>query len=179
MLKQYGPRLEGAAKIGELIQAAKSGKVVSNQALLGQVNAEIARLETGSQSPGLGQSEKTELQDRKAQLQSYVDSFTGNPSDAVDPRVLDTGGKLVTELSGSYMKGIDSRMAGLKAGMTPHQQAILDEKHNSLKSTYSPRFGGWHGLNEVKGGMPKVGDVEDGHVFLGGDPARPESWKAQ
>jgi hypothetical protein len=27
--------------------------------------------------------------------------------------------------------------------------------------------------------MPKVGDVMDGHVFLGGDPSNPASWKAQ
>lgn len=26
---------------------------------------------------------------------------------------------------------------------------------------------------------PKAGDVEDGHVFLGGDPANPSSWKKQ
>lgn len=159
MLKQYAPRLEGAAKIGELIQAAKSGKVVSNQALLGQVNAEIARLETGSQSPGLGASEKTELQDRKAQLQSYFDSITGDPKAAVRPEVLQTGQKLVDELGGSYMKGVDSRMDMLRSGMRPGQQAIVDQKHKSLIDTYSPRFGGWHGLNEVAGapgGAPAV-----------------------
>lgn len=148
MLKQYGPRLEGAAKIGELIQAAKSGKVVSNQALLGQLNAEIARLETGSQSPGLGQGEKTELLDASARLGALKDQVTGKPTDAVHPEVLDTAQKMVSELSGSYMKGVDSRMDMLRSGMTPAQQQIVDEKHASLKATYAPRFGGWHGLNE-------------------------------
>jgi hypothetical protein len=28
-------------------------------------------------------------------------------------------------------------------------------------------------------GMPKVGDVVDGHTFMGGDPASPASWRAQ
>lgn len=146
MLKQYMPRLEGAAKIGELIDAAQTGKVVSNQALLGQTNAEIARLETGSQSPGLGASEKTELQDKKAQLQAWVDSFSGDPQAAVDPRVLDTGKKLVTELSGSYQRGIDSRMEYLKGGASDSQKNIYDSKRKALIDTYAPRLGGqWNG----------------------------------
>lgn len=148
-LKQYIPRLEGAAKIGELIHAAKTGKVVSNQALLGQVNAEIARLETGSQSPGLGQSEKTELQDAAAEFGALKDRIIGKPTDAVHPEVLDAAGKLVTELSGSYTKGIDSRFGTLKAGATPEQRAIMDAKHQDLKKTYAPRIGGWSGLQEM------------------------------
>lgn len=171
MLKIYQPRLEGAAKIGELLQSAREGKVVSNQALLGQVNAEIARLETGSQSPGLGASEKTELQDSAATLSAFKDAITGNPSDAVRPEVLNAAGKMVNELSGSYMKGIDSRMNMLRAGMSAPQQKIVNEKHESIKSTYAPRFGGWKGLG------PQVGDEEGGHVFLGGNPADPKSWK--
>lgn len=163
MLSTYTPRLEGAAKIGELIQSANEGKVVSNQALLGQVNAEIARLETGSQSPGLGASEKTELQDKKAQLQAYVDSISGKPSDAVRPQVLDAGNKLVKELGGSYMKAIDSRMNFIKAGMTPDQQAIADQKHQQIIKDYSPRFGGWNGLDQTKFYNGKTYKVQDGH----------------
>lgn len=153
ILKQYIPRLEGAAKIGELIQSARDGKVVNNQALLGQLNAEIARLETGSQSPGLGQSEKTELQDAKARIASFADSLTGKPSDSVHPEVLDAADKLVNELSGSYTRGIDSRMKYLSSGMTPQQQKILASKHESIKSTYAPRLGGWDGSD---GGMVTV-----------------------
>lgn len=150
MLKQYAPRLEGAAKIQELIEAAHSGKVVSNQALLGQLNAEIARLETGSQAPGLHAAEKTELNQYAAQLGAVRDAITGNPTDSVDPRILNTAGKMVTELSGSYMKGIDSRADMLAGGMRDNQRGIVDEKLNSIRKTYAPRFGGWNGLVQTK-----------------------------
>lgn len=143
LLNTYTPRLEGAAKISELINAAKSGKVVSNQAFLGQLNQEITRLETGSQAPGLHNSEKTELLDRAAQIKAVYDSISGNPQDAVRPEVINTADKMVNELSGSYKRAIDSRMEELKGGMTESQQGIVNEKHKSLKDTYGKRLGGW------------------------------------
>lgn len=146
MLKLYTPRLEGAAKIGELIQSAREGKVVRNNALLGQLNAEIARLETGSQSPGLGQSEKTELLSAAAQIGAVRDRITGNPQDAVPAGVINAADKLVKELSSSYAKGIDSRFQFLKGGSAPQQRHIFEEKHKAIKDTYAPRLGGWHGL---------------------------------
>lgn len=155
MMKVYVPRLEGAAKINELIESAKSGKVVSNQALLGQLNAEIARLETGSQSPGLHASEKTELNSRKAQFQALVDSFTGDPKASVDPRILNTAQKMVNELKDSYTRGIDSRVEYLKSGLNENQKGIVDEKHKSIKNTYAPRFGGKWGDEQV--GEPSQG----------------------
>jgi len=163
MLKIYGPRLEGAAKIGELIQSAREGKVVSNQALLGQINAEVARLETGSQSPGLGQGEKTEINDNLAQLHAMADAVTGNPTDAVRPEILNTQDKMVKELSGSYMRGVDSRMDFLRSGMKPQQQNIVDQKHESIKSTYAPRFGGWNGIEQTKVWNGKTYKMEGDH----------------
>lgn len=176
MLKLYTPRLEGAAKIGELIQSAREGKVVKNNALLGQLNAEIARLETGSQSPGLAASEKTELTSAQAELQAFYDRVKSSPSDSLTPEILDTADKLISELSSSYKKGIDSRMKVLKGGMTDNQKAIVDEKHKAIKDTYAPRLGGWEGIGEAAG-APKVGDIMDGHKFKGGDPGNPASWE--
>lgn len=165
LLKQYNPRLEGAAKIGELITDALSGKpdkVVSNQALLGQVNAEIARLETGANNPGLHAAEKTELMDKGAQLYALRDSITGNPKDAVDPRVLVSAQKLVSELQKSYMKGIDARMAYLTAGMTPAQKKIAMDKQHTLRTTYAPRFKkGWEGLNSKETNEPNPATMSE------------------
>lgn len=185
-LKVLIPRLEGAAKIKELIGAANSGKVVSNQALLGQVNSELARLETGSQAPGLGQAEKTELEDKKAKFQAIIDSFKGGePEAAVDPEILNTVAKQVDELANSYKTAIDSRNRFLKAGMSERQKGIIDSKSSQIQEDYGPRLNGWEGASGGKGliqdpasGGPKVGDVEDGHQFLGGNPADPKSWKA-
>lgn len=170
LLKQYIPRLEGAAKIGELIDAAKSGKVVSNQSLLGQLNAEISRLETGSQSPGLHSSEKTELLDRAAQISAFKDSITGSPTDSVRPEVINAAGKLVDELKGSYMRGIDSRMNMLKAGTIPSQKNIIEEKHKSLKETYKPRFGGeWNSTADAPAdNLDNISDDELYKLYHGG-----------
>ena len=141
ILNTFVPRLEGAAKIQELIQAAKSGKVVSNNALLGQLNAEVSRLETGSQSPGLNAAEKTELLDKKAQMQAVIDSYTGNPQDAVSPGNLNAADKMVSELAGSYKKAISARHQVLRAGMAPQQQHIADAKYQAIKDSYTPRLG--------------------------------------
>ena len=176
ILKLYTPRLEGAAKIGELIQAANEGKVVANNVFLHQLNQEITRLETGASAVAEGTVEKTSLNDAKSKLQSLYDSVTGDPQSAVDPRVIDTARKMVEELNGSYMKGIDARMSFLSEGMTPEQKVIAKQKHDSIRKLYAPRVGGWHGLNEV---TPQAGEVLDGHVFLGGDPADPTSWQEQ
>jgi hypothetical protein len=147
LLNQYNQRLDGAAKVLDLIHSAQSGKpdkVVSNQALLGQLNAEVSRLETGSQNPGLGQGEKTELLDRKAQLQALIDSWTGNPQDAVSPENLEAAGKLVKELSSSYKKGIKARFEFLKGGSTDKQKKIFDDKMSSTEKSYSPRVGSFN-----------------------------------
>lgn len=173
LLKTYAPRNEGAAKVLELIGAAKRGEVVSNQALLGQLNAEIGRLETGSNSPGLHAQEKTELLDKKAQVQAVIDSITGKPEDSVRPEVINAAEKLVKELSLSYMKGIDNRVDYLTAGMTPAQKKIAHAKYRTLVHGYGERFGHWNG----KPVQLEVGDVMDGHEYTGGDPAKEQSWR--
>lgn len=158
MLKLYTPRLEGAAKIGELITAAKEGKVVKNSAFLGQLNKEVAQLETGSQNPGLGQAEKTELLDKKAQYQAIIDSYLGDPEDAVRPKVINAIEKQISELAGSYKNAIDGRMDMLKAGATPVQQQIIQDKHDSIKKMYAPRLGGWGTENSA----PKSNGLSSG-----------------
>jgi hypothetical protein len=145
ILKLYVPRLEGAAKIGELIQSSKEGKVVTNSVFLHQLNQEITRLETGASAVAEGTIERTSLEDAKAKLAAITDTITGNPTDSVRPEVIDAARKMVEELSSSYQRGIEGRMDYLTSGMTPVQKQIAAEKKASLIKAYAPRLGGWQG----------------------------------
>lgn len=154
LLKQYLPRLDGAAKINDLIESAKSGKVVPNSAFLGQLNAEMSRLETGSQSPGLGASEKTELTDASAKLAKLKEYVTGNPSDIVSPGLIKQAQGTINELSDSYMNTVDNRFETLKSGATDAQQQIIGNKHETLKGQYRKRFGRWAGDSDESAQTP-------------------------
>lgn len=150
ILNQLQPRLEGATRIKEFIDAARAGKVVKNDSFLHQLNNEIGRLETGSQAVGEKTVEGMALKDSAAKLSSLVAQVTGKPEDAVRPEVIDTAEKTVNELGQSYMKGIDSRVGSLKSGMYEGQQKIVDSKHNSMINDYAKRYGGWNGQKQVK-----------------------------
>ena len=60
---------------------------------------------------------------------------------------------------------------------TPEERAAFDATNpivtNGYGSTVVPRAG----LQGAMGGAPKPGTIEDGHEFIGGDPASPDSWR--
>lgn len=140
-LTPYIQRADGAKKVLNLIQAGRRGEFATNKALLGQLNAEIARLETGSQSPGLGQSEKTEMESASANLRALYDKATSGVS-AVDlePQFKQAEG-MVKDLGKSYAAQIDSRMQTIKSGQLPQAQSVIDQKHKQLLEPYAKTFG--------------------------------------
>jgi hypothetical protein len=142
-LNTYKQRLEGAARVFDLIHDAESGKVVKNKAFLGQLNAEVARLETGSQSPGLGASEKTELLDKKASLEGLIESFTGDPEDAVRPGMIKQVKGTMTSMVDSYQQSIHDRYGTLAAGLTDIQKPIIEQKRLADVASYRKKFGHW------------------------------------
>lgn len=135
ILNTYQQRVDGANKILNLMNAADDGKVASTQAMLGQLNAEIARLETGSQSPGLGSSEKTEMQSYGAQLSAIADRFTGAQSPVDLHNAFAQARGMVSDLRDSYTKAQASQMQRLKAGALPNQQSTFGAKSGALNST--------------------------------------------
>lgn len=161
ILGTYIPRIDGAAKILGLIDSSEHGDVKSNQALLGQLNAEISRLETGSQSPGLHASEKTEMESAAAKLHNVLDTLTGNVTGVDLSHKFAQARSMVKELGGSYYRQIGDRMDFLEAGALPDQQDVFKAKRNQLQHQFAGAFG--EGANvrpgaETKGagGVPGV-----------------------
>jgi hypothetical protein len=136
VLKTYVQRADGAQKILNLMDAAEKGDVKSNQALLGQLNAEISRLETGSQSPGLGAAEKTEMNDAAAKYHDLLDTISGNVTGVDLSKKFAQARAMVKDLGGSYMNQIDNRMGYLKAGAQDDQLPIFDAKHKQIQYAY-------------------------------------------
>jgi hypothetical protein len=137
LLNTYTQRLDGAQKILNLIDAAKTGDVKSNQALLGQLNAEISRLETGSQTPGLHASEKTEMQDLKARYQNIKDTITGDVTNVDLGKKFEQATAMVQDLGGSYYDQMEKRHQMLSSGALDSQQPTFEAKRNSFQNSYS------------------------------------------
>ncbi len=132
ILNTYQQRIDGANKIMNLMNAADDGKVASTQAMLGQLNAEIARLETGSQSPGLGAAEKTEMSNFSAQLSAVRDAFSGAQTPVDLKNAFKQARGMVSDLRSSYVDAQKSRMAFLGTGALPNQQATFGAKQAGL-----------------------------------------------
>lgn len=136
ILTQYVQRADGAKKILALMEAAEKGDFKSNQALLGQLNAEISRLETGSQSPGLHSAEKTEMLDSAAHLHNVLDTLSGNVTGVDLTQKFAQARGMVKDLGSSYHQGIDARLNSLKAGSLPEQMPVYDAKRQEILSHY-------------------------------------------
>lgn len=192
VLGPYIQRADGAQKILELIDAGRKGEFATNKALLGQLNAEIARLETGSQAPGLGASEKTEMESSSANLRSLYDKLTSGVSSVdLEPQFQQAEG-MVKHLGGSYARQIDNRMKVIRAGQLQAAQPIFDAKHRELLDNYGPSFGytpsyakktapaaGTAPTPAVTPPPPKKGDIVEGYKFKGGAVNDENNWEKQ
>lgn len=159
ILNTYIPRLDGAQKIMNLISAGERGEFKTNGALLGQLNAEIARLETGSQSPGLHASEKTEMLSLAAKLHGLADAATGNVSSVDLKNQFAQARGMVGDLGASYRDQIDKRMNTLKAGSNlPGQKEVFDEKHQDMMNNYKA----FEPKGQMAGGSPFGGSAQAG-----------------
>lgn len=145
LMNAYKQRLDGASRVNDLINDAEAGNIKTNGPLLGQLNAEIARLETGSQSPGLTASEKTEYTSAATDFSRLKDKITGKPSDAISPEIIKQIKGTMNSMTDSYMRSIDDRYGTLSSGLTPVQQPVVKAKWDQDKVAYSKRFGHWAG----------------------------------
>lgn len=150
ILSTYSQRADGAKKILNLMTAAEKGDFKSNQAMLGQLNAEISRLETGSQSPGLNAAEKTEMQDSAAKFHDVLDTLTGNVTGVDLSQKFAQAKGMVKDLGNSYLDQINNRHDFLKAAALPGTEHIFDAKKAQHEKAYGSAF-----QSEPSGLVPK------------------------
>lgn len=183
--KTYETRLDASNRVKKLLQSAQNGSLVPSEYLAAQLAADINLLQTGHTSvSGIAHVTPNTLFGKGGQLVHFL---SGDPQAALTQGDMGQMAKennlLYSELGsqhaakfGSWVKGQPERV-----------RSMLNDRFNQSRSSY---FGGQEGQQSpnpspngaavgAKSG-PRVGDVQKGYKFLGGDPSKPASWeKAQ
>ena len=177
VLTQFMPRVAGAKKILNLMDNAEKGgpdDVKSNQALLSQVNNEIARLETGSQSPGLQAGEKTEMGDARAKLLNLKDTLLGGVTSVNLHEKFQQGRALVRDLGNSYLGAVSDRHDYLSAGVNdPDKQRVMKGKIDFFNKRYQGAFDAPGPQEAPPPGLVAPGLVKQLARLFGGGQAAP------
>lgn len=139
-----------------------------------QVNAltdEITQIVTGGMSTE-GKSAKLMNPSLASGFQNLMGKTLGKPTGA-------QLGSFIQEYL-PYMQDLQNNARGyIKDSITPimvgHNKKVAPEDMNEVKQTYSKY------LNPVSSnisthGVPKIGDVDSGYKFKGGDPSKSENW---
>lgn len=102
------------------------------------------------------------------------------------PQVVENLKNLIKQVKGDYKEALSNEAMNVHETYLNASSPQSVETNKRKLKTYAPeeyakRYGAPGLLQESASpaGTPKVGEVQDGHVFLGGNPADPKSWKAQ
>ena len=153
-------RINGADRILHLMDDAEAGKFKTNKAFLGQLNAEISRLETGSQSPGLNVQEKIEMESAAAEWGAVRDKFFNNISDVDLKAQVKQARGMVQGLKDSYTGQALNAIEQVGSTALPSQSPIVQ----SFKQEFINKHGiGRNGVAAKTTPQPntiKVGNVD-------------------
>ncbi len=158
-------------------QLNSKDKPITNQ-MLNEIQNDYANAITGGRQAAQGTIHDQQMQTAQARLANLKQYVTGAPEQAATPEQIKYFKTAFNELKGLNQQIRKSRIDTLSEGSDaaygnegPFGRVIGTQRKNAngqgLIAAPAPQSG------------PKIGDVEDGHVFLGGNPADPKSWRAQ
>lgn len=173
------------AEYNNLIENLDSGDLSTITASLSKF-ARLVGDEKGALSEGdTGRVMAKDLEQRAQEIQRY---FTGggklnNHMVQSMKKMADQGRKF---LKYSYNKKIGKTRDSLKAlpayKDAPGVDSLYEVNSKLLEDVFAPRkmsmMAQSKPMKKASGGL-QIGTVQDGHVYMGGDPANPSSWKAQ
>lgn len=136
--------------------------------------SEMGKLATNG-VPGQSEIDALVPNTAKTQLANVTQFFANSPSDADAQDFINHNKPYLKDLLNNYGGVVDTYknniVDGYKKKLDPDDYAELKGRIKSQSAV----------TNEASATPvpPKPGDVQEGHVYLGGDPANPQSWKAQ
>ncbi len=183
-LKAHTQRVQGANRIQGQLDDIKQGKIVDTNQFLNDLNTEYVNLLTGANNSALGKLERTEYRSTAGDIAGVIQKLSGNPQSIRSPEILKQLETSVAGLKQTYQKNIDTRALQLQRSYAHNPDATQAQKQaiqdmintNGTGSAPAPASGL---LNQSAPPAPKIGDVIQGHKYLGGPPADPNSWGKQ
>ncbi len=161
-------------------QLNSKDKPITNQ-MLNEIQNDYANAITGGRQAAQGTIHDQQMQTAQAKLANLKQYITGAPEQAATPEQIKYFKTAFNELKGLNKQIRKSRIDTLSEGS---EAAYGNEGAFGRVIGTQRKNANGQGLIQQPAAPatqsgPKIGDVEDGHVFLGGNPADPTSWRAQ
>lgn len=122
-LKNHQQRIQGANRILDQLNDAKSGKIVDTNQLLGDVNTEYVNLLTGANNSALGKQERTEYRTMAGDLSGLLQRIKAEPESINSPEIMNQLETQVRGLKSNYQSNYQQRAQLLKKNYSHNQQA--------------------------------------------------------
>lgn len=171
-LGQHVQRIQGADRILGQIADTKEGKIIDTNQLLNDINTEYVNLLTGANNSALGKQERTEYRTLSGDVAAQMQRIRAQPQSINSPEIIRQLETSVSELRKLYQKNVDVRSSALQRSF-PHNPQAQAAQRDAIKTMMS-NYGSVQQLPP-----PQVGDIVDGHRFLGGDAHDENNWEAQ
>lgn len=143
--------------------------------IINEIQQGIANAISGGGSAGLGKTEQTEIHTAKQKIAELQQRFSSNPTPVNDPQLVEYFHGVLGRLGDAYDRNGYSRAQQIFKGRAqgyksnPAAVQVMQDKVESYRPS-DP-------ISTNSSSGPKVGEIDSGHKFLGGDPANPKSWE--
>lgn len=172
-------RIQGADRILSQLDAADRGEIVDTPQLLEDVNNEYRALITGRNNSPEGSQERGSYNTAASKMSSIMQKISAEPKSINSPAIMKQLRDSVVDLKTTYQKNVDVTADRLNREYHHNAaaQKAIKGSIDEVKSQYGSKANKSIAPSKPAPTAPQVGDIEDGHKFLGGNPADPASWE--